>query len=60
MTESKKSLINYNPIQNLKEEIELRYRITRYKKLTKQYLYSCFEKHNFDLLYETIEDLIVE
>ena len=48
MTESKKSLINYNPIQNLKEEIELRYRITRYKRLTKQYLYNCFEKHNFE------------
>lgn len=60
MIEYKKSLINYNPIQSLKEEIELKYRMTRYKKLYKKYLYQCFEKHNFDLLYETIEDIIVE
>ena len=60
MTESKNLSTNYNPIENLKQEIELRYRIMKYKKLQKQYLYGCFEKHNFDMLYETVEDLIVE
>jgi hypothetical protein len=60
MKESKNLSTPYSPIQLLKEEIDLRYKITMYKKLHKQFLYSCFEKHNFDLLYETVEDLIVE
>ena len=60
MKESKNLSTNYNPIQLLKEEIDLRYRMTMYKKLHKQFLYSCFEKHNFDMLYETVEDMFVE
>ena len=47
-------------MKNLKKEYDMRYNIMRYKKLHKLYLYSCFEKNNFNLLYKTLEDLQIE
>ena len=47
-------------IQKLKEEYELRYRIVQYKKYTKLYLYSVFEKNNVNLLYITFENLKIQ
>lgn len=55
MKESKNSSIPYNPIESLKKEIDLRYRITQYKKLHKKFLYRCFEKNNVELIYEALD-----
>lgn len=44
-------------MKNLKEEYELRYRIMRYNKLHKLYLYNCFEKNNYNMLFSTVEDM---
>ena len=47
-------------INNLKKEYELRYKIIRYKKLYKAYLYSTIEKHNAELLFNTLYDMKTE
>ena len=39
MNESKNSSIPYNPLDALKQEINLRYKIVQYKKLHKKFLY---------------------
>lgn len=41
-------------MQKLKEEINIRYRIMRYKKLMKHFLYNRFEKNNVEIIYEAI------
>lgn len=59
MTKYKKSLTICD-IDNLKQEIEMRYRIVQYKKLQKQFLLNRIEKNNVQLLFETLEDLKVQ
>lgn len=59
MTKYKKSLTICD-IDNLKQEIEMRYRIIQYKKLQKQFLLNRIEKNNVQLLFETLEDLKVQ
>lgn len=44
-------------ISSLKDEINMRYNFMRYKKLHKKLLCNIIEKHNVQLLYETLEDL---
>lgn len=44
-------------IENLKREYELRYRIMRYSKLAKLYLYNRFEKNNVEIFKQVLEDL---
>lgn len=56
MKKSKKSW-TICQIENLKEEIELRYKIVQYKRLHKQFLLNRIEKNNVQLLFETLEDL---
>ena len=46
-------------LNNLKKEFELRYRIMRYKKYYKWYLYNKFEKNNVELLLKTFEDMVI-
>lgn len=59
MIKYKKSLTICD-IDNLKQEIEMRYRIVQYKKLQKQFLLNRIEKNNVQLLFETLEDLKVQ
>lgn len=47
-------------MQELKTEINLRHRFMRFRKLQKQYLLNCFEKHNVDLMFKAIEELNIE
>ena len=56
MKESKKSLIKCN-IETLKAEIEMRYRFISFKKLHRNFLLNRIEKNNFNLFYETLEDM---
>lgn len=44
-------------MQRLKKEIDLRYRIMRYKKLMKHFLYNRFEKNNVEIIYTAIEKI---
>ena len=46
-----------SPIDRLKQEIELRHNILKYKKLHKNFLLNRIEKNNVNLLFEAIEDL---
>ena len=57
MNESKNSSIPYNPLDALKQEINLRHRIMQYKKLHQTFFYRCFEKNNVEHIYDTIKDL---
>lgn len=59
MIKYKKSLTICD-IDNLKQEIEMCYRIIQYKKLQKQFLLNRIEKNNVQLLFETLEDLKVQ
>ena len=56
MKESKDSL---TPIDKLKEEIDLRYRILSYRKLTHQFLLNRIEKNNYNIIMEGIADFSV-
>ena len=56
MKESKNSSIKSN-IDKLKDEIEMRYRFLSFKKLHHNFLLNRIEKNNFNLFYETLEDL---
>ena len=47
-------------LKNLKNEYELRYRAMCYKQLHKRYLYSCFDKNNYELLRFTVERIKLE
>ena len=47
-------------MQKLKDEINFRYNIIQYKKLTKNFVYNCYERHNVEMLFEVLEDLHVE
>lgn len=47
-------------MQKLKDEINFRYNIVQYKKLTKNFVYNCYERHNVDMLFKVLEDLHVE
>lgn len=55
-----KKFLTICDIDNLKQEIEMRYRIIQYKKLQKQFLLNRIEKNNVQLLFETLEDLKVQ
>lgn len=55
-----KKFLTICDIDNLKQEIEMRYRIVQYKKLQKQFLLNRIEKNNVQLLFETLEDLKVQ
>ena len=59
MKEYKNFLINQNksPIEKLKEEIDLRYRIYQYKKLQREFLLNRIEKNNYNLIMKCIEDM---
>ena len=46
-----------NFLNNLKQEINLRYNIVRYKKLWKGFVLNRYEKNNFELLRYTIEKM---
>ena len=46
-------------IESLKKEYNLRYKIIRYNKLYKQVLYPIIEKHNYNMLYRTLENMKV-
>lgn len=54
MTESKNCL---TPVESLKQEIDLRYRILCYKKLHENYILNRFEKNNYNTIISTIEDI---
>ena len=41
-------------LDNLKQEINIRYNILNYKKLYKNYIYGLYEKHNYEILFDTI------
>ena len=45
--------------RNLKEEYKLRYNIMQYKKYYKLYSYMCYEKNNFDIITDVVEQLRV-
>lgn len=47
-------------MQKLKDEINFRYNIVQYKKLTKNFVYNCYERHNVEMLFKVLEDLHVE
>ena len=57
MRESKDFL---TPIEKLKQEIELRYRIKCYEKLHNLYLCNRMEKNNVNIIYKGIEDLTID
>ena len=59
MKEYKNFSINQNksPIEKLKEEIDLRYRIYQYKKLQREFLLNRIEKNNYNLIMKCIEDM---
>ena len=61
MKEYKNFSINQNksPIEKLKEEIDLRYRIYQYKKLQREFLLNRIEKNNYNLIMKCIEDMNV-
>lgn len=48
------------PIDKLKQEIELRYRIKCYEKLHNLYLCNRIEKNNVNIIYKGIEDLTID
>lgn len=56
MKESKDSL---TPIDKLKEEIDLRYRILSYRKLHHNFLLNRIEKNNYNIIMEGIADFSV-
>lgn len=47
-------------IQNLKDEINFRYRIVRYKKLMKDYICNRVEKNNVQIIHKTIDDITMK
>lgn len=47
-------------INNLIQEIEMRYRFMQYKKLHKRYLFNRMEKNNVHLLYDTAQELLIK
>ena len=47
-------------MENLKKEINLRYRAIQYKKLLKQYIYNRIEKNNVNICFKAFEDLAVQ
>ena len=49
-----------NFLNNLKQEINLRYNIVRYKKLWKRFVLNRYEKNNYEILRCTVEDLITD
>jgi hypothetical protein len=44
-------------MQNLKKEIDFRYRVMRFKKLQKNFIYNRMEKNNVQIIYEALDDL---
>lgn len=42
-------------MQKLREEINIKHKYMRYRKLIKQYLLNRFEKHNVEILFKAIE-----
>ena len=46
-------------LERLKNEYELRYRIMRYTKFHKWYLYNVIEKNNYNIIVKTAEDILV-
>lgn len=56
MKESKDYL---TPIEKLKEEIDLRYRMYCYRKLTHEFLLNRIEKNNYNIIMEGIADFSV-
>lgn len=51
----KKSKDSLTPIDKLKEEIDLRYRFTCYRKLQDNFLMNRIEKNNYNIILEGIE-----
>lgn len=46
-----------SPLDILKQEIDLRYNIVTYKNMYKKFLYQCFEKHNIEIIYDSLKEL---
>lgn len=46
-------------MQKLKEEINLRYNIMRYKKIWRNFLYNRMEKNNVEIMYEAIAQMAI-
>lgn len=44
-------------METLKKEYEFRHNIMQYKKLQKLYIYSCYEKNNYNLIVSVIEEM---
>ena len=47
-------------MQKLKDEINFRYNIIQYRKLTKNFVYNCYARHNVEMFFKVLEDLHVE
>lgn len=55
MQEYNNSLIS--PIDSLKQEIEFRHNVVKYKKLHRNFLLNRIEKNNVNILFEALEDM---